>query len=112
MQIITVSSRYTLFNNSTEVLQYGQRGTSLVWQLPPGARYPFHWDSADCPFQLCIRPGAGNWNWSGAFQVSGAQLSQCKYLCIKSMAMCVLAHKQRTSISSWTVPRSMQFQEA
>ena len=70
LQIITVTSRYMLFNNSSEPLQYGQRGTSLVWQLPPGARYPFHWDSADSPFQMCIRPGVGNWNWSGAFQVS------------------------------------------
>lgn len=69
MQIITVTSRYMLFNNSSEPLQYGQRGTSLVWQLPPGARYPFHWDSADSPFQLCIRPAQGDWNWSGAFQV-------------------------------------------
>ncbi|KAK9809768.1 hypothetical protein WJX73_004442 [Symbiochloris irregularis] len=68
-KVVSVVSRFMLFNNSSEVLHYGQRGTSLVWQLPQSARYPFHWDDKDAPFQLCVRPGVGGWNWSGAFQI-------------------------------------------
>ena len=62
--------RYVLFNNSDEPLQYGQRGGTLVWQLSPGVRSPFHWDVAEGKFELCVRPAVGKWNWSGAFQVS------------------------------------------
>ena len=67
-QVITVTSRYMVLNNSGEVLEYGQRGTRLVAQLQPGCRHPFHWHSTAAPFQLCVRP-AGDWNWSGAFTV-------------------------------------------
>ena len=70
LQVITILPRYVLFNNSEEALQYGQRGTSLVWQISPGARSSFHWDDADGKFELCIRPAIGKWRWSGAFQVS------------------------------------------
>ena len=69
VQVITITSRYVLFNNSNEALQYGQRDTSLVWQLAPGVKAPFHWDDADGRFQLCVRPAQGKWNWSGAFEV-------------------------------------------
>ena len=68
LQVITVTSRYMVLNNSGEVLEYGQRGTRLVAQLQPGCRHPFHWHSTAAPFQLCVRP-AGDWNWSGAFTV-------------------------------------------
>ena len=68
VQVITITSRYMVLNNSGEVLEYGQRGTKLVAQLPPGCRHPFHWRSIHAPFQLCVRP-AGDWNWSGAFTV-------------------------------------------
>ncbi|KAK9808775.1 hypothetical protein WJX72_003363 [[Myrmecia] bisecta] len=71
-KVITITSRYVLFNNSDEPLQYGQRGTKLVWQLPPDARAPFHWDDAEGRFELCVRPSVGQWNWSGAFQIDGA----------------------------------------
>ena len=70
VQVITITSRYVLFNNSSEPLQYGQRNTSLVWQLAPGVKAPFHWDDADGRFELCVRPAQGKWNWSGAFEVS------------------------------------------
>lgn len=70
MQVITITSRYVLFNNSSEPLQYGQRNTNLVWQLAPGVQAPFHWDDADGRFELCVRPAQGKWNWSGAFEVS------------------------------------------
>lgn len=70
MQVITLMPRYVLFNNSDEPLQYGQRGATLVWQLSPGVRSPFHWDVAEGKFELCVRPAVGKWNWSGAFQVS------------------------------------------
>lgn len=70
--MITITSRYVLFNNSSEPLQYGQRNTSLVWQLAPGVKAPFHWDDADGRFELCVRPAQGKWNWSGAFEVSPA----------------------------------------
>lgn len=64
-----MTSRYMIFNNSTEALEYGQRGTQLVWRLQPGFRFPFHWHSIGAPFQLCVRPAGGDWNWSGAFAV-------------------------------------------
>ena len=67
-QVITILPRYVLLNNSDEPLQYGQRGTTLVWQLSPGVRSPFHWDDAEGRFELCVRPAVGRWNWSGAFQ--------------------------------------------
>lgn len=70
LQVITIIPRYVLFNNSEEPLQCGQRGTTLVWQLAPGVRAPFHWDDADGKFELCVRPASGKWNWSGAFQVT------------------------------------------
>ena len=70
VQVITITSRYVLFNNSSEPLQYGQRSTNLVWQLAPGVKAPFHWDDADGRFELCVRPAQGKWNWSGAFEVS------------------------------------------
>ena len=70
VQVITITSRYVLFNNSSEPLQYGQRNTNLVWQLAPGVKAPFHWDDADGRFELCVRPAQGKWNWSGAFEVS------------------------------------------
>ena len=66
--MITILPRYVLLNNSDEPLQYGQRGTTLVWQLSPGVRSPFHWDDAEGRFELCVRPAVGRWNWSGAFQ--------------------------------------------
>ncbi len=72
--MITITSRYVLFNNSSEPLQYGQRNTSLVWQLAPGVKAPFHWDDADGRFELCVRPAQGKWIWSGAFEVSPASL--------------------------------------
>lgn len=74
LQVITIHPRYLLFNNSEEGLQYGQRGTSLVWQLSPGTRAPFHWDDADGRFELCVRPAIGKWKWSGAFQASFEKL--------------------------------------
>lgn len=70
--MITITSRYVLFNNSSEALQYGQRNTSLVWQLAPGVKAPFHWDDADGRFELCVRPAQGKWIWSGAFEVTRA----------------------------------------
>jgi len=70
LQVITLMPRYVLFNNSDEPLQYGQRGGTLVWQLSPGVRSPFHWDVAEGKFELCVRPAIGKWKWSGAFQVS------------------------------------------
>lgn len=75
MQVITITSRYVLFNNSSEPLQYGQRNTNLVWQLAPGVKAPFHWDDADGRFELCVRPAQGKWNWSGAFEVGPAFLT-------------------------------------
>ncbi|KAL3144165.1 hypothetical protein ABBQ32_003949 [Trebouxia sp. C0010 RCD-2024] len=69
-KVITITSRYVLFNNSSEPLQYGQRNTNLVWQLAPGVKAPFHWDDADGRFELCVRPAQGKWNWSGAFEIS------------------------------------------
>ncbi|KAL0042783.1 hypothetical protein WJX79_011021 [Trebouxia sp. C0005] len=68
-KVITITSRYVLFNNSSEPLQYGQRNTSLVWQLAPGIKAPFHWDDADGRFELCVRPAQGKWIWSGAFEI-------------------------------------------
>ncbi|DBA93880.1 TPA: hypothetical protein ACH3X3_013925 [Trebouxia sp. C0006] len=68
-KVITITSRYVLFNNSSEPLQYGQRNTSLVWQLAPGVKAPFHWDDADGRFELCVRPAQGKWIWSGAFEI-------------------------------------------
>ena len=70
MQVVTISSRYIIFNNSPEFLQFGQRGARLAWQLAPGARMPFHWDDATGKPELCLRPAAGSWHWSGAFSVS------------------------------------------
>ncbi len=66
--MVTVTPRYVLHNASDEPLQYGQHGGRTVWQLAPGARAPFHWDDAEGRFELCVRPGAGRWHWSGAFQ--------------------------------------------
>lgn len=80
MQVITITSRYVLFNNSSEPLQYGQRNTSLVWQLAPGVKAPFHWDDADGRFELCVRPAQGKWNWSGAFEVSPCPVPRCPAL--------------------------------
>ena len=69
MQVVTISSRYVIFNNSPEYLQFGQRNANLAWQLAPGRRMPFHWDDANGKPEMCLRPAAGSWNWSGAFSV-------------------------------------------
>ena len=42
-QVATVSARYVMHNASDEPLQYGQRGSRIVWQLAPAASTPFHW---------------------------------------------------------------------
>ena len=42
-QVVTVNARYVMHNASDEPLQYGQRGSRIVWQLAPGASTPFHW---------------------------------------------------------------------
>ena len=42
-QVVTVSARYIMHNASDEPLQYGQRGSRIVWQLAPAASTPFHW---------------------------------------------------------------------
>ena len=70
MQVVTISSRYVIFNNSSEYLHFGQRNARIAWQLAPKARMPFHWDDASGKSELCLRPAAGSWNWSGAFSVS------------------------------------------
>lgn len=74
MQVVTISSRYVIFNNSPEYLQFGQRNANLAWQLAPGSRMPFHWDDATGKPDMCLRPAAGSWNWSGAFSVSSGTL--------------------------------------
>ena len=38
-----MSARYVMHNASDEPLQYGQRGSRIVWQLAPAASTPFHW---------------------------------------------------------------------
>lgn len=59
--------RFVLFNNSDEPLDYGQRGASVMWRLPPYERAPYHWDDAearfDGHFELCVKPSDGQWNW-------------------------------------------------
>lgn len=42
-QVVTVNARYVMHNASDEPLQYGQRGSRIVWQLAPAASTPFHW---------------------------------------------------------------------
>ena len=91
LQVITVTSRYMVFNNSGEALEYGQRGTTLVCRLQPGFRFPFHWHSIAAPFQLCVRPAEGDWHWSGAFAVRAADA--CPFhsplmACLGSPASC------------------------
>ena len=81
--MITITSRYVLFNNSSEPLQYGQRNTNLVWQLAPGVKAPFHWDDADGRFELCVRPAQGKWNWSGAFEVTTSPWTHLVSFCLQ-----------------------------
>ena len=38
-----MNARYVMHNASDEPLQYGQRGSRIVWQLAPAASTPFHW---------------------------------------------------------------------
>ena len=99
--MITITSRYVLFNNSSEPLQYGQRNTNLVWQLAPGVKAPFHWDDADGRFELCVRPAQGKWNWSGAFEVGPAFLTPLA--CVSHtpvFVMCQVACGQKAGISA------------
>ena len=44
-QVVTVNARFVMHNASDEPLQYGQRGSRIVWQLAPAASTPFHWSA-------------------------------------------------------------------
>lgn len=56
-QVVTVNARYIMHNASDGPLQYGQRGSRIVWQLAPAASAPFHW-FAHPPASCTMRPPA------------------------------------------------------
>jgi SHR-binding domain of vacuolar-sorting associated protein 13 len=47
LQVLTITPRFVLFNNTDEVLEFGQVGSKVAWQLPAGLRLPYHWDDAE-----------------------------------------------------------------
>lgn len=83
-KVVSIKSKWILFNDTGMVLEYKQRGTPdathpgyasygdgrrFAGLLQPQERVAFHWDNIFEPRQLVIRPAAPGWPWSGAFHL-------------------------------------------
>ncbi|WIA12623.1 hypothetical protein OEZ85_006280 [Tetradesmus obliquus] len=81
-KVVSIKSKYILFNDTGMALEYKQKGTPDVNHkgyksygkgrrfagvLQPQERCAFHWDNINEARLLVIRPAAPGWPWSGAF---------------------------------------------
>ncbi|KAK9800258.1 hypothetical protein WJX73_008605 [Symbiochloris irregularis] len=83
-KVLTIKPKFVLENQTGMRLEVKQRGTPdlgadmhygpderCACRLPHDSRAPMHFDDADEPKQLIIRPiderGRSNWHWSGSF---------------------------------------------
>ncbi|KAF6253188.1 hypothetical protein COO60DRAFT_1463300 [Scenedesmus sp. NREL 46B-D3] len=81
-KVVSIKSKYILFNDTGMALEYKQKGTPDVnhkgYQsygkgrrfagvLQPQERCAFHWDNINEVRLLVIRPATPGWPWSGAF---------------------------------------------
>eukprot|EP00775_Hariotina_reticulata_P006353 gene6353-6586_t len=81
-KVVSIKSKYILFNDTGMALHYKQKGTPdidhpgylsygegrrFAGVLQPQERVAFHWDNVFEPRQLLVRPAAPGWPWSGAF---------------------------------------------
>lgn len=69
VKVLKISPRYVLYNNSNQTLQIGQKGTRYAIRLTSKEQQDYYWSDSEASQQICVRPVAGTWRYSGGFRV-------------------------------------------
>ena len=69
VKVLRISPRYILYNNSTDKLLIGQKGTKKVIRMEPGAQIDYYWHDSEAPQEICAKFAYGVWCYSGGFRL-------------------------------------------